>query len=225
MARTTPDWSPKSEEDYEIARRELKKRFARWRASVGVAPDKDAGEAAIHYKWAYLDGHLTRWTCADLDEIYLELYPAKVMVEDDELTDVLNEAKFFISFLDGTGLLDTESDPADVLIDHLVTVEMEFRHNMADTSRYSFGKRVWMRAHWPKESTSTIGHRSRPSWPTSTLGRSPNATPSWVRVSHRDPQSPAGSPHRGRGPSLHHPSVASAGTETQSRPGSGGQST
>ena len=33
MARTTPDWSPESEEDYEVASTELKKRFA---SGVGV---------------------------------------------------------------------------------------------------------------------------------------------------------------------------------------------
>jgi hypothetical protein len=102
--------------------------------------------APIHYKWAYVDGHLTLWTCRDLDEVYLELHPAKVMVEDDDLEDVLDEAKAFIRFLDETGLLDPDSDPADVLVDHLDAMEKQFRHNMADTSRYSFGKRPWRTA-------------------------------------------------------------------------------
>jgi hypothetical protein len=146
MAQTTPDWSPESEEDYEVARSELKKRFAQWRAAVGTDPGGDAGEAAIHYKWAYVDGHLTRWTCPDLDEIYLELHPAKVMVEDDDLDEVLEEAKAFISFLDESGLLDVDSEPADVLLNHLDAIEQQFRHNMADASRYSFGKRLWMTA-------------------------------------------------------------------------------
>ena len=147
MARTTtPDWSPESEEDYEVARSELKKRFAQWRAVVGSDPAKDAGEAPIHYKWAYLDGHLTRWTCDDLDEVYLELHPAKVMVEDDDLDDVLEEARAFIGFLDETGLLDSHSDPVDVLVDHLDAIGEQFRHNMADASRYSFGKRLWTTA-------------------------------------------------------------------------------
>ena len=146
MPRTTPDWSPESEEDYEVARRELKKRFAQWRAAVGAAIEKDAGEAPIHYKWAYLDGHLTRWTREDLDDVYLELHPAKVIVDDDDLADVLDEAKTFIGFLNETGLLDPDSEPAGVLIDHLDTIEERFRHNMADASRYSFGKRMWMTA-------------------------------------------------------------------------------
>ncbi|HVA04180.1 MAG TPA: hypothetical protein VMU64_10570 [Acidimicrobiales bacterium] len=146
MARRTPDWSPESEEDYEVARRALKKRFAQWRTSVGAAPDKDAGEAPIHYKWAFLDGHLTRWSCADLDEVYLELHPAKVMVDDEDLGDVLDEAKAFVTFLDETGLLAPDSEPADVLVDHLDAIEGQFRHNMADVSRFSFGKRLWTSA-------------------------------------------------------------------------------
>jgi len=68
------------------------------------------------------------------------------MVENDDLDDVLEEAKAFISFLDKTGLLDADSDPADVLVDHLDAIEEQFRHNMADRSRYSFGKRLWMTA-------------------------------------------------------------------------------
>jgi hypothetical protein len=146
MARRTPDWSPESEEDYEVARRALKKRFAQWRTSVGAAPDKDAGEAPIHYKWAFLDGHLTRWTSADLDEVYLELHPAKVMVDDEDLGDVLEEAKAFVTFLDETGLLAPDSEPAGVLVDHLEAIEGQFRHNMADVSRFSFGKRLWTSA-------------------------------------------------------------------------------
>ena len=146
MARTVPDWSPESEKDYEVARRALKKRFAQWRTSVGAAPDKDAGEAPIHYKWASLDGHLTRWSCTDLDEVYLELHPAKVMVDDEDLGDVLEEAKAFMTFLDETGLLAPDSEPADVLLEHLDAIEEQFRHNMADVSRYSFGKRLWTSA-------------------------------------------------------------------------------
>jgi hypothetical protein len=146
MARTTPDWEPESEEDYEAASAELKKRFAQWLGVVGIEPHGDDGEAPIHYKWAYVDGHLTRWRRRDLDEVYLDLHPAKVMVEDDDLGEVLEEAKNFIGFLDETGLLDPDSDPADVLVDHLDTMGKQFAHNMADVSRYSFGKRLWTRA-------------------------------------------------------------------------------
>jgi hypothetical protein len=82
MARSTGplDWSPKSERGYETARSYLKERFAQWCAGNGTDLEPDAGEAPIHYKWGYLDGHLTRWRCRDLDEVYLELHPAKMIV-------------------------------------------------------------------------------------------------------------------------------------------------
>ena len=54
------------------------------------------------------DGHLTCWTGSDLEGIYLELYPAKVMVEP-ELDAVFDEARMFQSFLSETGLLGTRA--------------------------------------------------------------------------------------------------------------------
>ena len=146
MASTIPDWEPTSEEDYEVARSELKRRFTRWLVAAGADRQEDAGEALIHYKWAYVDGHLTRWTCQDLDEIYLELHPAKVIVDDDELDAVLEEARDFIRFLDETGLLDPGSETHQVLVDHLADIEEQFGLNMADVSRHSVGKRMWMTA-------------------------------------------------------------------------------
>jgi hypothetical protein len=54
--------------------------------------------------------------------------------------------KNFIGFLDETGLLGPDSESADMLVDHLGAIEKQFRHNMADASRYSFGKRLWTTA-------------------------------------------------------------------------------
>jgi hypothetical protein len=143
---TKRSWQPDDEDDYEAASAELKKRFGAWSAEKGLDVDPEAPESPLHYKWGYLDGHLTRWTCADLDEVYLELYPAKVIVEPDELDDVLEEAKAFISFLAETALLDAQSDPPDVLLGHLSGIEKRFRANMADPRRQSFGKRLWNQA-------------------------------------------------------------------------------
>jgi len=137
------DWSPETDEGYEVARSYLKEGFAQWCAGNGTILEADAGEALIHYKWGYLDSHLTCWRCRDLDEVYLELHPAKVIVEEEEFASVLEEAKAFVSFLAETGLLDPASNDPEVLLDHLDRIEGRFRRNMADTSRYSFGKRVW----------------------------------------------------------------------------------
>jgi hypothetical protein len=143
---TASRWEPEGDDDYESANAELKARFAAWAADESLAVDPDAPEGLLHYKWGYVDGHLTRWTRRDLNEIYLELYPAKVMAELDELDEVLAEARAFLTFLSATGLLDEESEPAEVLLDHLGRIEGQFRANMADRSRYSFGKRLWTEA-------------------------------------------------------------------------------
>jgi hypothetical protein len=140
------NWQPNDEDDYEAASADLKERFGSWSADKGLEVDPEAPESPLHYKWGYLDGHLTRWSCADLDEVYLELYPAKVIVEDDELDDVLEEARAFISFLAETGLLDQASDPPERLLEHLSRIEKQFRANMATAGRQSFGKRLWGQA-------------------------------------------------------------------------------
>ena len=56
-----------------------------------------------------------------------------MMVDDEDLDDILEEAKAFVRFLDETGLLASDSDPADVLVEHLDAIEGQFHHNMADT--------------------------------------------------------------------------------------------
>lgn len=140
------EFEPEDMEGLETVTVALKERFGTWAAENGLEEDPAAPETALRYKWAYLDGHLTRWTCDDLDEIYLELYPAKVIVDEDELDYVLKAARTFIEFLADTGLLDDESDPADVLMEHLTLIDREFRANMADPRRQSFGKYLWSQA-------------------------------------------------------------------------------
>jgi hypothetical protein len=139
-------WETEDEDEYEAANTELKRRFAAWVDTKGLEVDRDGPEGLLHYKWAYVDRHLTRWMRRDLYEIYLELYPAKVMAEADELDEILNETKAFLSFLAETDLLDEESESLEVLCDFLDEIAPEFRESMADSSRYSFGKRLWTEA-------------------------------------------------------------------------------
>jgi len=143
---TASRWEPEDDDEYESANAELKERFATWVANEGLSVGLDAPEGLLHYKWGYVDGHLTRWRRRDLDEVLLELYPAKVMVGPDELDEVLAEARAFLTFLAATDLLDEDSEPADVLLDHLGAIDGRFRENMADSSRFSFGKRLWTNA-------------------------------------------------------------------------------
>ncbi len=139
-------WETEDEDEYEAANAELKRRFCAWADDKGLEVDRNGPEGLLHYKWAYVDGHLTRWRRRDLYEIYLELYPAKVMAEADELDEILAETKAFISFLAETELLDEESESPEMLCDFLDEIAPEFREHMADSSRYSFGKRLWTEA-------------------------------------------------------------------------------
>jgi hypothetical protein len=138
-------WEPEDEGEYEAASAELQARFTRWAMRGGVF-DGDLPAGLLHYKWAYVDQHLTRWRRRDLYEIYLELYPAKVMAEADGLDAILAETKAFITFLAETELLDEGSESSDILNDYLDQIAPEFRAHMADSSRYSFGKRLWTEA-------------------------------------------------------------------------------
>ena len=140
------DYCPRTEAGYEKARVKLRAEFAAWCTSTGAEVDPDAGEGLLHYKWGFLDGHLTRWTCADLDAVLLEIYPAKMIVEGDDLERLLPEARVFMQFLGDTGLLDSASDDPKVLCSHLDSLGPRLRRNMADTSRYSWGKRFWLAA-------------------------------------------------------------------------------
>lgn len=148
MAReaTEGSWHPSDDDDYEALNAELKRLFGEWADAHGVEVDHDAPELALHYKWGYLDGHLTRWKRADLSELYLELFPRKVILEDDEVDQVMQEAKTFVRFLSTTGLLAEGSDPADELVEHLGAIDDEFKEHMADSSRHGMAKRFMTKA-------------------------------------------------------------------------------
>jgi len=139
-------WESEDEDDYEAASAELTRRFALWAHEKGIEVEPGAPGGLLHYKWAYVDGHLTRWRRSDLYEIYLELYPAKVMAKADELDGILTETKSFITFLAETELLDEESESTELLSDFLDEIAPEFQALMADSSLYSFGKRLWTEA-------------------------------------------------------------------------------
>lgn len=141
VGSTTSRWDPETDEEYDAAVDELKDRFAAWATSVEVDVDPEGlAEGLLQDKSGCRDGHLTRWTRRDLNEIYLELYPAEVTVKLDDLDEVLEEARMFLTFLSETGLIDDQSEPVEVLVDHLDRIAGRFRTRMADTSRYSFAK-------------------------------------------------------------------------------------
>lgn len=88
------DPCPRSQAGYERARARLAAEIGAWLEASGRGDvDPGSGEELLHYKWGYLDGHLTRWRRADLDTILCELFPAKVIVEEEDLGEVIPEAR------------------------------------------------------------------------------------------------------------------------------------
>jgi hypothetical protein len=140
------DPAPEDEEDYERARSILKERFAAWCATNAPRVDHDPGDTLIHFKWAFVDHELVRWRSADIDRILLELYPAKVLIEEDELGVVLEETRAFIAFLAESGWLAEGSDDPAAMAAHVDAITLSFRRNMNDSSLHSPGKSFWRAA-------------------------------------------------------------------------------
>jgi hypothetical protein len=140
------DPHPQTDSGYRSARRRLRAAFYRWAKTNASDLSPDCIEELIQLKWAHLDGHLTRWRRADLDAVLLELFPAKVIVEDADIDDIVPDTATFIRFLANTGLLDPASDPPTKLYARLERINRPFRRHMADRSRYSPGKRFWLTA-------------------------------------------------------------------------------
>jgi hypothetical protein len=134
-------WEPETDDKYKEALRDLTARYTEW-----AGGEREIPEVLLHYKWRYVDGHLTRWTRGSLEQIYLELYPAKVVAEIAEIDEILDMARSFLTFLGETELLDEESEAPEVLVAHLEGIAPRFRSYMADVSRYSVGKRFTMAA-------------------------------------------------------------------------------
>lgn len=134
------DPEPQTDEGYEASRRHLRKLFSDWSERTGAGISPDATELCLHYKWGYIDRHLTRWRCEDLDELLLELVPAKVILEDSEVDDVVAETLAFLTFLAEEGLADPAGDDIDTLSSHLDQIEPVFHRRLDDPSRYGRGK-------------------------------------------------------------------------------------
>ncbi len=75
-------FGPDDEDAFYAARDELASRFE-------LSPrGHDVGWVAVQVldlKWGYLDGDLSRWEPEEVEEILLGLYPAKVMLDRDDL--------------------------------------------------------------------------------------------------------------------------------------------
>lgn len=128
------------EEGFEDACDALLGDHREWLAGRGAPADDWVAYQMLHYKWSYLDGHLGRWHAADLDELFLSLFPRKVMVDAEDLDDVLPAAGRFFEFLQDHGTLTHDSDPLPRLLNTLEGLSGPFLAEMRNPAAFGIAK-------------------------------------------------------------------------------------
>ncbi len=130
-------FEPDDAEAFHIARDDLVNRFER--TSVG----RDLGWVAsgvLDFKWGYLDGDLAGWTSEDITEILLGLYPAKAMMDPEDLDHIPTGFAAFLRFLGDEGLMSAvEAGASAELVERL---RPHFHAAALDETNWSMGKRL-----------------------------------------------------------------------------------
>ena len=131
-------FGPDDEDAFYVARDDLVSRFER--TDDGHHLGWVAAQV-LDFKWGYLDGDLSRWEIEDVEEILLGLYPAKVVLDPDDLDQVVTGFAGFLRFLGDEGIL-AESQAAR-LTKSVEQLGPRFRAATKDDSNWSMGKRLW----------------------------------------------------------------------------------
>jgi hypothetical protein len=98
----------------------------------------------LDFKWGYLDGDLAGWSTEDVDEILLGLYPAKVMVDPEDIDTIPVAFAAFLGFLGHKHIVD--QPVAAALAQHALDIAPAFRTAARDERNWSMGKRLWAQA-------------------------------------------------------------------------------
>ena len=109
MAQALDQWTIQPDDDaaFEAAADQVVDAFAAWLAGRDLEPtDGWIAYQMLHAKWTYGDGALTRWTAADLHEVFLDVLPRKLTVDADDIDRLVPTAARFFEFLDARGMLD-----------------------------------------------------------------------------------------------------------------------
>ncbi|MEX1094166.1 MAG: hypothetical protein WEF28_13580, partial [Acidimicrobiia bacterium] len=134
-------FGPDDEDAFFAARDDLVSRFEQHPGGNGLGW---VASQVLEFKWGYLDGDLTRWTVEDIMEILLGLYPAKVMLDPEDLDAVVTGFAGFVRFMAGGGLI--PGAKADELATAINAMAGEFRIAALDEDNWSMGKRLWGQA-------------------------------------------------------------------------------
>jgi len=133
-------FGPDDEEAFEVARDRI----------VAAITDVDgsvlgniAGQV-LDLKWSYLGGDLDHWSPEDVVKILLNLYPAKVMLDEADMADVPTGFAVLLRFL---GSDRPRHEPSlEVLAEFVGRLTSRFLAAMNDEDNWSFGKRIWSTA-------------------------------------------------------------------------------
>lgn len=131
-------FGPDDEDAFYAARDELASRFEL------SARGHDVGWVAVQvldFKWGYLDGDLSRWEPEEVEEILLGLYPAKVLLDSDDLDQVVTGFAGFLLFLGDAGIL--PEGHAARLAESVERLAPRFHTVALDENNWSMGKRLW----------------------------------------------------------------------------------
>lgn len=105
---------------------------------------EDLVQQLIDVKCNYLGGVPDQWAPADVTEVLLSVYPAKIMLEPEDLTEVPEAVAEFLRFL-GRRFPDLADNYA-VLADSVAGATTQFISVMTDEDNWGFGKRMWTTA-------------------------------------------------------------------------------
>jgi hypothetical protein len=140
----TDDIDIGDETAFEDTRAWLLEAHRRWLSERGVTADDDwVAYQLLDFKWGYLDGHLGRWTVADLREILLELFPRKTIVDEENLDDVVPTVSLFLTFLDDSDLLADDGETLPRLQDELQRITSSFATRMRDSASFGLAKSLF----------------------------------------------------------------------------------
>jgi len=131
-------FSPDDEDAFYAARDELVSRFER---TPGGGDLGWVAAQVLDFKWGYLDGDLSQWRMQEIEEILLGLYPAKVMLDVDDLGLVVTGFARFLAFLGDAGIM--PEDDAARLAPSVKRMGPQFRSAALDERNWSMGKRLW----------------------------------------------------------------------------------
>jgi hypothetical protein len=136
-------FSPDDEDAFYAARDELVSRFER---TPGGGDLGWVAAQVLDFKWGYLDGDLSQWRMREVEEILFGLYPAKVMLDVDDLDLVLEGFARFLAFLGDAGIM--PEDAAARLATSVTRLASQFRDTALDERNWSTGKRLWSVAQY-----------------------------------------------------------------------------